>query len=119
MWVNLGGTWRKMKLCISLSVVSGDQKLQDCLCGRKASNNGSAGRVHHGCMASAIYATAVGVDDNLERPHFPSCIDPGEGQRQSLGVTTPRAIPLVLVPTSTFTLGQVLQLNGDILPTEL
>jgi hypothetical protein len=60
MWVHLGGTWRKMRLRISLSVVSGDQKLQDYLCGRKASNNGSAGHVHHGCMASAVYATAVG-----------------------------------------------------------
>jgi hypothetical protein len=60
MWVNLGGTWRKMRLRISLSVVSGDQKSQDYLCSRKASNNGSTGRVHRGCMASAIYATAVG-----------------------------------------------------------
>jgi hypothetical protein len=60
MWVNLGGTWRKMRLCIPLSVISGNQKLQDYLCGRKASNNGSAGCVHRRCMALAVYATAVG-----------------------------------------------------------
>jgi hypothetical protein len=60
MWVNLGGTLRKMRLHISLSVVSGNQKSQDYLCGRKASNNGSAGHVHRGCMASAVYPTAVG-----------------------------------------------------------
>jgi hypothetical protein len=67
MWVNLGGTWRKMRLRILLSVVSGNQKSQDYLCGWKASNNGSAGSVHRGCMASAVYATAVGPGRVLHR----------------------------------------------------
>jgi hypothetical protein len=65
MWVNLGGIWKKKRLRIVLSVVSGDQKLQDFLCGRKVINNGSAGRVHRGCMASAVNSTAVGPDGAL------------------------------------------------------
>ena len=65
MWVNLGGVWKKRRLRIVLSVVSGDQKSQDFLCGRKAINNGSAGRVHRGCMASAVNSTAVGPDGAL------------------------------------------------------
>jgi hypothetical protein len=65
MWVNLGGIWKKKRLCIVLSIVSGDQKSQDFLCGRKAINNGSAGRVHRGCMTSAVNSTAVGPDGAL------------------------------------------------------
>jgi len=60
MWVNLGGIWKKKRVRVYLAVVSGDQKSQDFLCGRKAINNGSAGRVHRGCMASAVNSTAVG-----------------------------------------------------------
>lgn len=65
MWVNLGGIWQKRRPRIMLSAVSGDQKSQDYLCGRMASNNGSAARIHRGCMASAINATAVGPDGVL------------------------------------------------------
>jgi hypothetical protein len=62
-WVNLGGMWQKRRLHLFASVVvSGDQKSQDYLCSRMAINNGSAGRVHHGCMASGVNATAVGPD---------------------------------------------------------
>jgi hypothetical protein len=65
MWVNLRGIWKKKRMRIVLSGVSGDQKLQDYLCGRKASNNGSAGCIHHGCMALAVNSTAVGPDSAL------------------------------------------------------
>jgi hypothetical protein len=65
MWVNLGGIWKKKRMCIVLSVMSGDQKWQDYLCGRKASNNGWAGHIHHGCMALAVNSTAVGPDGAL------------------------------------------------------
>jgi hypothetical protein len=65
MWVNLGGVWKKKRLRIVLSIVSGDQKSQDFLCGRKAINNGSASWVHHGCMALAVNSTAVGPDGAL------------------------------------------------------
>jgi hypothetical protein len=65
MWVNLGGIWKKKRLRIVLSVVLGNQKSQDFLCGRKAINNGSAGWVHHRCMASAVNSTAVGPDSAL------------------------------------------------------
>jgi hypothetical protein len=60
MWVNLRGIWKKNRLHIVLSMVLGDHKSQDFLCGRKVINNGSAGRVHRGCMASAVNSTAVG-----------------------------------------------------------
>ncbi len=60
MWVNLRGVWKKKRLHIVLSVVLGDQKSQDFLCGRKVINNGSAGRVHCRCMALAVNSTAVG-----------------------------------------------------------
>ncbi len=46
MWVNLGGIWKKRTLLIVFSIVSGDQSLQDYLCGRKASN----GILHGGCQ---------------------------------------------------------------------
>jgi hypothetical protein len=65
MWVNLGGIWKKRRLCIVLSIVLGDQKLQDYLCGRKVSNNGSASHICNGCMALAVNATAVGPDGIL------------------------------------------------------
>ncbi len=63
--VNLRGIWKKKRLCIVLSVVSGDQKSQDFLCGRKVINNGSASQVHHRCMALAVNSTAVGPDGAL------------------------------------------------------
>jgi hypothetical protein len=61
MWVNLGGVWKKRRLRIVLSVMSGDQRL----CGSKVINNGSAGRVHRRCMALAVNSTAVGPDGAL------------------------------------------------------
>ncbi len=60
MWVNLGGVWKKKRLHIFLSIVSGDQKSQDFICGRRAINNGSASHVHRRCMALAVNSTAVG-----------------------------------------------------------
>jgi hypothetical protein len=65
MWVNLGGIWKKRTLLIVFSIVSGDQSLQDYLCGRKASNNGSAGHIHCSCMALGVNATTVGPDGIL------------------------------------------------------
>jgi hydroxyacyl-ACP dehydratase HTD2-like protein with hotdog domain len=65
MWVNLGGIWKKKRLRIVLSMVSGDQKLQDFHCHRKVINNGSASSIHHGCMALAVNSTAVGPDGAL------------------------------------------------------
>jgi hypothetical protein len=45
MMINLGGVWQKRRLHIHVSVVMGDQKSQEYLCGRKPINSGNAGRV--------------------------------------------------------------------------
>jgi hypothetical protein len=57
--VNLGGIWQRKRLHLHVTVIMGDQKLQDYLCGRKSMNSGNAGRVHHSCMASAVSASNV------------------------------------------------------------
>lgn len=65
MWVNLGGEWQRRRLHIKVCVVSGDQKSQDYICGRMSVNGGHAGRVHRGCMASAVNSTSVGANGVL------------------------------------------------------
>jgi hypothetical protein len=57
MMINLGGVWQKRRLHIHVSVVMGDQKSRDYLCGRKSNNSGNAGRVHHSCMTSGLQAS--------------------------------------------------------------
>jgi hypothetical protein len=57
--VNLGGIWQRKRLHLHVTVVMGDQKSQDYLCGRKSTNSGNAGRVHRSCMASAVSASNV------------------------------------------------------------
>jgi hypothetical protein len=54
MMINLGRVWQKRRLHIHVSVVMGDQKLQDYICGR---NSRKAGRVHHSCMTSSLQAS--------------------------------------------------------------
>jgi hypothetical protein len=44
MMINFGGVWQKRRLHIRVSVVMGDQKSQDYLCGRKSINSRNAGR---------------------------------------------------------------------------
>ena len=56
-WLNLGGVKQLRKVHLEVAVVMGDQKSQDCLCGRMSSNNGAAGRVHRSCMCSASRAS--------------------------------------------------------------
>jgi hypothetical protein len=57
MMINLGGIWQKCRLHIHVSVVMGNQKSQDYLCGRKSIHSGNAGRVHHSCMTSGLHAS--------------------------------------------------------------
>jgi hypothetical protein len=59
MMINLGGVWQKRRLHIHVSVVMGNQKSQDYICGRKSINSGNAGRVHHSCMISGMQASTV------------------------------------------------------------
>ena len=67
-WVNLGGTWKKMRLHIKLAIVSGDQLSQDNICARVSSNNGTAGRIHRGCGSSALHlANALNSDGILSQ----------------------------------------------------
>ena len=55
--LNLGGIHQKRRLHVHVAVVMGDQKSQDCVCGRKSINGGNAGRVHRACMCSAFRAS--------------------------------------------------------------
>jgi hypothetical protein len=55
--LNLGGVKKRVKLILEVAFVMGDQKSQDKLCGRKASNVGGAARVHRGCMCSSPHAS--------------------------------------------------------------
>ncbi len=57
MMINLGGVWQKRRLHIHVSVVMGDQKSQDYICGRKSINSGNARKVHHSCMTSGLQAS--------------------------------------------------------------
>jgi hypothetical protein len=57
MMINLGGVWKKRRLHIHVSVVMGDQKSQDYLCGRKSINSRNTGRVHCSCMTSGLQAS--------------------------------------------------------------
>jgi hypothetical protein len=57
MMINLGGVWQKRRLHIHISVVMGNQKSQDYVCGRKSINSGNAGRVHRSCMTSGLQAS--------------------------------------------------------------
>ena len=54
MLVNFGGTIERRRLHVCVSIIIGDQKSQDYICGRMCSNHGSSGRVHRGCMCSGI-----------------------------------------------------------------
>jgi hypothetical protein len=65
MWVNLGGIWQKRRLRLKLAIISGDQKSQDNICGRRPSNNGNAGRIHRGCGSSAIHLGCATDSDGL------------------------------------------------------
>jgi hypothetical protein len=46
MMINLGGVWQKRRLHMHVSVVMGNQKSQDYICGRKSINSENARRVH-------------------------------------------------------------------------
>ncbi len=67
MIINLGGVWQK-RLHIHVSVVMGDQKSQDYLCGRKSINSRNAGRVHHSCMTSGLQASNMVAGCCLANP---------------------------------------------------
>jgi hypothetical protein len=54
MMINLGGVWQKRRLHIHVSVVMGNQKSQDYICGRKSINSRNARRVHCSCMTSGL-----------------------------------------------------------------
>jgi hypothetical protein len=56
MMINLGGVWQKWRLHIHVSVVMGNQKSQDYLCGWKSINSGNAARVHCSYMTSGLQA---------------------------------------------------------------
>jgi hypothetical protein len=68
MMINLGGVWQKRRLHIHVSVVMGDEKSQDYLCGRKSINSGNAGRVHHSCMTSGLQASNMVAGCCLANP---------------------------------------------------
>jgi hypothetical protein len=68
MMINLGGVWQKRRLHIHVSVVMGDQKSQDYLCGRKSINSGNAGRVHRSCMTSGLQASNMVAGCCLANP---------------------------------------------------
>jgi hypothetical protein len=69
MMINLGGVWQKRRLHIHVSVVMGDQKSQDYLCGRKSINSGNAGRVYHSCMTSSMQASNMVAGCCLANPN--------------------------------------------------
>jgi len=68
MMINLGGVWQKRRLHIHVSVVMGDQKSQDYLCGRKSINSRNAGRVHCSCMTSGLQASNMVAGCCLANP---------------------------------------------------
>ncbi len=55
--LNLGGMKKQVKIILQVAFVMGDQKCQDTLCGRKKNNSAGAGRVHRGCMCSAMHGS--------------------------------------------------------------
>ena len=61
--VNLGGIKRRVRLHVHVAIIMGDQKSQDCVCGRKSTNAGNAGRVHRACMCSSLRASDGSVDN--------------------------------------------------------
>jgi hypothetical protein len=68
MMINLGGVWQKRRLHIHVSVVMGDQKSQDYLCGSMSINSGNAQRVHCSCMPSGLQASNTIVGCCLAYP---------------------------------------------------
>ena len=68
MMINLGGVWQKRRMHIHVSVVMGNQKSQDYICGRKSINSGNAGRVHHSCMTSGLQASNMVASCCLANP---------------------------------------------------
>jgi hypothetical protein len=68
MMINLGGMWQKRRVHIHVSVVMGNQKSQDYLCGRKSINSQNAGRVHCSCMTSGLQAYNMVVGCCLANP---------------------------------------------------
>jgi hypothetical protein len=68
MMINLGGVWQKRRLHIHVSVVMGNQKSHDYLCGRKSINSGNAGRIHRSCMTSGLQASNMVASCCLDYP---------------------------------------------------
>jgi hypothetical protein len=69
MMINLGGVWPKRRLHIHVSVVMGNQKSQDYICGRNSINSGNAGsRVHHSCTTSGLQASNMVASCCLANP---------------------------------------------------
>jgi len=54
LYINLGGVRQKRRVHFHVMFIVGDQKSQDCVCGRVCSNLGGAGRIHRACMCSAV-----------------------------------------------------------------
>jgi hypothetical protein len=68
MMINLGGVMQKRRLHNHVSVVMGNQKSQDYLCGRKSINSGNAGRVHCSCMTSGLQVSNMVAGCCLANP---------------------------------------------------
>jgi hypothetical protein len=68
MMINLGGLRQKGRLHIHVSVVMGNQKSQDFLCGRKSIKSRNAGRVHCSCMTSGLQASNMVASCCLANP---------------------------------------------------
>jgi hypothetical protein len=67
MMINLGGVLQNRRLHIHVSVVMGNQKSQDYLCGRKSINSENA-VVHRSCMTSGLQASNTVVGCCLANP---------------------------------------------------
>jgi hypothetical protein len=57
MMTNLGGVWQKRRLHVHVSVVMGNQKSQDYLCGRKSINSGMQEEFSPPAMTSSLQAS--------------------------------------------------------------
>jgi hypothetical protein len=69
MMINLGTVWQKRRLHIHVSVVMGNQKSQDYICGRKSIYSRNAGRVHCSCMTSSMQASNMVAGCCLANPN--------------------------------------------------
>jgi hypothetical protein len=53
--LKLGGVKKRVKLILEVTLVMGNKKVHDNLCGRKLSNSGGAAWIDRGCMCSFLH----------------------------------------------------------------